>query len=373
MQIVAVECRRVRVNRRGDWLFVLVRTDEGLTGVGEASHGGVGPDRDGLVAAIVERQVAPLLIGRDPCQVRAAVQALRPVADGLPGWTAVSGVEQALWDLAGQAAGRPVWALLGGRLREQVPVYANINRATEERSPAGFVANARAAAAEGFRAIKCAPFDGVTPLSGRDGAGRGRVVAGLERVAAVRDAVGPAVDVYVDCHGRFDVATAVWVAGQLAALGVTWFEEPVPTEDQEGLAQVRDKVAVEVIGGEHLTGPAAAWPYLVRRLFGTLMPDVKHCGGIGGLVTIGELAAAAGVAVAPHNPRGPVALAASVQAAAVLPNLRVLEYAWGEVPWRAGLVTPREQIVDGAVAVPDGPGLGLRLVEEAVTAQAVAE
>lgn len=365
MRIIGVACRRVPVNWRGDWLFVLVRTDAGLTGSGEASHGSSGPDRDALVTNIVERQAAPLLVGHDPRQVRAAVQALRPVAAGLPGWTALSAIEQALWDLAGQAAGLPVWRLLGGRVRESVPLYANINRATKDRRPEGFAASARAAVAEGFRAVKCAPFDEVTPLSGRDGVGRRLIEAGLARVAAVRAAVGPAVDLYVDCHGRFDVATAVWVAGELARLGVRWFEEPVPTEDRLALAQVRDKVAIELIGGEHLTGPAAAWPYLAEQLFGTLMPDVKHCGGIGGLVTIGEMAAAAGVALAPHNPSGPVALAASVQAAAVLPNLRVLEYAWGEVPWRADLVVPAEAIVDGAATVPEAPGLGLRLVESA--------
>jgi galactonate dehydratase len=368
MQVTRLDLRLVRVNERGDWLFVQVHTDAGLTGIGEASHGGSGPARDRVVAAIVREQIAPLLVGRDPRAVRAAVAALRPVASGLPGWTAVSAVEQALWDLAGQAAGLPVYRLLGGPARERIPLYANINRATRDRTPAGFAASARAAAAQGFGAIKCAPFDGVDPLSGRDRAGRALVAAGLARVAAIRDALGPTPDLYVDCHGRFDVATAVWVARELATLGVRWFEEPVPTEDRAALAQVRDRVAVEVIGGEHLLGPAACWPYLADHLFGTLMPDVKHCGGIGGLVAIGELAAAAGVAVAPHNPSGPVALAASLQAAAVLPSLRILEYAWGEVDWRAGLVTPAEAIVAGELALPTAPGLGVRLDEAAVGA-----
>ena len=164
------------------------------------------------------------------------------------------------------------------------------------------------------------------------------------------------------------LSTAVWVADELAALGVRWFEEPVPTEDRAALARVRDAVAIEVIGGEHLTGPAACWPYLADRLFGTLMPDVKHCGGVSGLLAIGELAAAAGVAVAPHNPSGPVALAASLQVAAVLPTFRILEYAWGETDWRAGLVSPPETIVNGEIAVPVGPGLGVRLDETVAAA-----
>jgi galactonate dehydratase len=367
VKIVAVELRRVRVNRRGDWLFALLRTDDGLTGVGEASHGGAGADRDGLVAAIIQRQLAPRLLGADPRSVRACLRPLRAVADGLPGWTALSAIDQALWDLAGQTAGLPICRLLGGPVRERIRLYANINRATEDRSPAGFAASAGAAIAAGFTAVKCAPFDGVDPLACRDAAGRALVHIGLERVAAVRDAVGPAVDLYVDCHWRFDASTAVWVAGELAALGVRWFEEPVPTEDRAALARVRDAVAVELIGGEHLTGPAACWPYLAERLFGTLMPDVKHCGGVSGLLTIGEMAAAAGVAVAPHNPSGPVALAASLQVAAVLPNFRILEYAWGETDWRSALVSPPETILGGEIAVPTGPGLGVRL-DEAVAA-----
>jgi galactonate dehydratase len=368
VKIVGVDLRLVRVNQRGDWLFVLVRTDEGLTGVGEASHGAAGPERDRLVASIVRGQVSPLLIGRDPRAVRAAVAALAPVAAGLPGWTARSAVEQALWDLAGQAAGLPVYRLLGGPARDRIRLYANINRATRDRTPAGFAASAAAAAAQGFRAVKCAPFDGVDPLAGRDASGRALVRAGLARVAAVREAIGPAVDLYIDCHGRFDVATALWAARELAALSVGWFEEPVPTEDRAALAEVRAKAAIEVIGGEHLTGPAACWPYLADRLFGTIMPDVKHCGGIGGLLAIAEMAAAAGVAVAPHNPSGPVALAASVQAAAVMPAFRALEYAWGEVDWRAGLVAPAETIVDGEIALSTGPGLGVRLVDEVIAA-----
>lgn len=368
MKITRFELQLVRVNRRGDWLFVQVHTDAGLTGTGEASHGGNGPARDRVVAAIIRDQIAPLLLGRDPRAVRAVVAALGPVASGLPGWTAVSAVEQALWDLAGQAAGLPVYRLLGGPVRTRIPLYANINRATQDRTPAGFAASARAAAGQGFRAVKCAPFDGVDPLSGRDRAGRALIEAGLARVAAIRDVLGPSLDLYVDCHSRFDVATAIWVARELAGLGVRWFEEPVPTEDRAALAQVRDRVAVEVIGGEHLLGPAACWPYLADRLFGTLMPDVKHCGGIGGLVTIGELAATAGVAVAPHNPSGPVALAASLQAAAVLPGFRILEYAWGEVEWRAGLVTPAETIVAGEISLPTAPGLGVCLDEAVVSA-----
>lgn len=371
MQITGLDLRAVHVNQRGDWLFVLVHTDAGLTGLGEASHGGGGAQRDQIVAALVRRRLAPLLLGRDPRAVRPAVAALTPVVEGLAGWTALSAVEQALWDLAGQAAGLPIHQLLGGPVREQVRLYANINRATTDRSPAGFARSARAALGDGFTAVKCAPFDGVDPAGCRDVAGRALVQAGVDRVAAVRAAVGPATDVYVDCHQRLDVPTARWVAGELAALGITWFEEPTPLDDMAGLARLRDETALEIIGGEHLLGPAAVWPYLAGRHFGTVMPDVKHCGGISGVMAIGEMATAAGVRVAPHNPSGPVALVATLQAVAALPACRILEYAWGETSWRADLVFPRETIAGGEITVPAGPGLGIQLADALVAEHAV--
>jgi galactonate dehydratase len=367
MRITGLALTRVRVNQRGDWLFVRLTTDEGLTGLGEASHGGAGPNRDALVAAILTQQCLPALVGHDPRAVLVALTALTPIADGFAGRTAVSACEQALWDLAGQAAGLPIHRLFGGPTRERIPLYANINRATVERTPASFARNAAAAVAEGFGAIKLAPFDGLARQELRERAGRERIVHGLACVAAVRDAVGPAVAVYVDCHGRFDVPTAREAARELRALGVTWCEEPVPTADLPALGQLRPILAgqgMEALGGEHLGGIAAFWPYLAAGVWDTIMPDVKHCGGIAEAVALGRLAAARGVGIAPHNPSGPVAMAASAQVVAALPEVRALEYAWGEVPWRARLVVPPERITDGALLIPSGPGLGLALDEE---------
>lgn len=374
MRLTGLEVLRVGVNRRGDWLLVRLTTDEGLVGLGEASHGGFGPDRDAPVTTILERQCRPLLQGRDPRAVVPAVAALAPLATGLPGATAVSACEQALWDLAGQAAGLPVYRLLGGPARERIPLYANINRATTERTPAGFARNAAAAVAEGFRAVKLAPFDGVDRSHLRGAEGRARVAAGLACVAAVREAVGADVEVMVDCHSRFDVPTALAVAAALRELGVGWVEEPVPTADRDALARLRPLLAgggQELIGGEQLHGVAGFWPYLAAGVWDVVMPDVKHCGGIAALVAIAALAAARGVATAPHNPSGPVAVAASAQAVAALPEVRALEYAWGEVPWRADLVAPRERIVAGELVLPDGPGLGVGLDEATLAAHRV--
>ncbi len=374
MRITGLELIGVRVNHRGDWLFVRLTTDEGLTGLGEASHGGGGADRDALVATILQRQCQPRLVGRDPCAVVAALAALRPLADGFAGRTALSACEQALWDLAGQAAGLPIHQLLGGPTRDRIPRYANINRATAERTPAGFARNAAAASAEGFRAIKLAPFDGLDRRQLREREGRERIARGLACVAATREAVGPEVAVYLDCNSRFDVPTAVAVARELRDLGVTWCEEGVPTADLAALQQLGPHLAalgLEALGGEQLGGVADVWPYLAAAVWDTIMPDVKHCGGIAEAVAIGKLAAARGVGFAPHNPSGPVAMAASAQVVAAVPEVRALEYTWGEVPSRAALTSPAEQIEDGALVIPTGPGLGVSLNAATVAAHQI--
>lgn len=374
MRITGLTVTTIAVNQRGDWLHVQLETDEGLTGIGEASHGGFGPDRDAIVTAILERQCRPLLLGKDPCAVHAALPPLQSLVDGLASATAVSACEQALWDLAGQAAGVPVYRLLGGPVRERVPLYANINRSVAERTPEGFARNAAAAVAEGFPAIKCAPFDGIEQRRIRDRDQQARVRQGIACVAAVREAVGPAIELYVDCHSKFDVPTAANVARELRALGVWWFEEPVPTEDREGLirlSSVVDDLGMELIGGETIYGVAGFWPYLASGVWGCIMPDVKHCGGIAAAVAIAQAADARGVAVAPHNPSGPVANTASAHIAAVLPRLRALEYAWGEVPWRAEVIAPAERIEAGQLLLPTGPGLGISLNEATAAAHRV--
>ncbi len=360
---------RVAVNTRGDWLFVQLETDDGLIGIGEASHGGNGPARDAIVTAILEQQCWPLLRGCDPRAVVAATTTLRPVAKGIAGATAVSACEQALWDIAGQAAGLPIYRLFGGAVRDRIPLYANVNRATPERTPNGFARSAKAAAAEGFPAIKCAPFDGMERRRVRDRDQRERVRLGLACIAAVRDAVGPEIELFVDCHSHFDAPTAVDVARELRDLGVTWFEEPLPTAQLEALQKLRPIVpGMELIGGETLYGIEEFWPYLATGVWDLIMPDVKHCGGISALHSICQLATALGIGVAPHNPSGPVAMAASAHVAAALPFVRWLEFAWGEVPWRAELFSPSEQIVDGAYVLSDRPGLGVELNESVVEA-----
>ena len=363
MKIVDVRVLGVRVNHRGNWVFVQVETDDGIVGLGEASQSG----DDATLAFLIRRSLRPRLLGRDPASVEAIWSELaqRPAGgliDGRLEATAISGVEQALWDVSGRALGVPIHRLLGGAVRERLRLYANVNRAVTDRSPAGFARAAATAVADGFTAVKLAPFDGVQWSQRDRAAAQPALVRGIERVAAVREAIGPDVELMVDCHERFNRELAVRVARELAALGVVWFEDPTePTDDLAGLAAIRAAVDLPLVTGERLFGRAAFWPLLQAGAVGTIMPDVKHCGGLWEGKKIAAMAEAARVMVSPHNPSGPVATLASAHLAATLPNFSRLEYAWGEVPWRAALTAPSESVVNGEIEVPRTPGLGATL------------
>jgi galactonate dehydratase len=296
--------------------------------------------------------------------------------------TAVSGLEQALWDLHAKLVGCPVYELLGQRQRSQIALYANINRGIQnDRSPENFAKRARAAVENGFKEIKCAPFDDVLPGTNGDA-----VHTGIDRVFAVREAIGNHIQLMVDCHGRFDAATAAWAAKTLEPVNLHWLEEPLASHmDMHVLAGVKNGannepaaendviihtgstahlanlIAIPLAGGEFFYGIAQFERILNEANLTYLMPDVKHCGGISEMLDIADKANKRGVAVTPHNPTGPVATLASAHVCAILPNFHTLEYQWGEIPERSVFVQPPEQITGGLLNIPDGPGFGLEL------------
>ena len=370
MKITELVVRRVPVTKRGGWVFVQVRTDEGLVGLGEASQGG----SDEEVVRQIQTHVAPRVIGTDPRDVEATMQRLQGLGASRTGATAVSAVEQALWDLAGQAYEQPVWRLLGGKLRPRIWIYANINRSTWERTPEAFAQNARRAVAAGFRAVKLASFDGMPRLDTPEA-----FVAmerGIDCVLAVREAVGSDVQVLLDVHCHFNAAWAIRVARRLEPARLFWYEDPVHRDDWDGLARVYHEIEQPVAAGETFFGLPPFWRLFTAANGGPVvdvaMPDAKHCGGLGAIRKIGALAEASGVQIAPHNPSGPVAQRATVHACATLPSFTILEHAFGETDWRERLIEPAEKIVDGYVEVPDAPGLGARLNEAFVAEREIA-
>ena len=373
LRVTGLELLPVRATERTVWLFVRLRTDRGLTGLGEASDAFGFANTTTQDAARMESELRAffgLIEGKSPLEIgRYREQGERAaIKGGLISATAYSAIEQALWDLAGKALDVPTCTLFGGPVRDALPTYANVNRATRPRTPAGFAAAARMAVGDGFRAVKAAPFDGFPPAGSPAPAIAAAVDAGIASIAAMREAIGPAVELMVDCHSFFDVALAVSVAKRLEPYRLAWYEEPVPPERTQETREIRRLIQQPMAGGEILYGVAGFAPLSRNRTVDVIMPDVKHCGGLLELARIAAVAETDGVTVAPHNPSGPVSTAASVQVCAVLKNFRLLELQWGEVEWRPDVLNPPEHFENGAIRVPDRPGFGVELNEKIVRA-----
>ena len=370
LRLTGVELLSVRATERTVWLFVRLRTDAGLTGLGEASDAFGFANTTSENARTMESELRSffrLIEGKSPLEIEAYRQKGMPLARrGLVAATAFSAIEQALWDLAGKALDVPACTLMGGRVRDTLPVYANINRATNPRTPAGFAATAKRAAAEGFRALKAAPFDGFPPAGSGQAVIDAAVENGINAMIAMREAVGPGTALMVDCHSFFDVPLAVRVAERLDPLKLTWYEEPVPPEQVENTTQIRSRIRQPMAGGELLFGVSGFAPLTRNHAVDVIMPDVKHCGGLLELSRIAAMAEADDVKVAPHNPSGPVSTAASIQVCAVLSNFNFLELQWGEVGWRKDVLKPVENFQDGSIRVPDKPGFGIELNESVI-------
>ncbi len=370
-RLTKLELVPLRATERTAWLFVRVHTESGLTGLGEASDAFGFAQTTKADATRMTGQLDAffgLIVGRSPLDIAFYRQAglARATAGGLLAATAYSAIEQALWDLAGKILGQPTYQLLGGKLRDTLPVYANINRATQPRTPAGFAAAAKRAVADGFRALKLAPFDGFKRTDFPNPAQAKPVLDGIAAIAAVREAVGAEVQVMVDAHSLFDVPLSIEVAQRLEPYRLTWYEEPVAPERIEETVTIRRAIKQDMAGGETLFQVKGFAGLCRNNAVEVIMPDVKHCGGVLELTHIAGMAAADGVVVAPHNPSGPVSTAASIQVCATIANFRIMELQWGEVPWRGDVLAPAERFVNGHIAVPTKPGFGVTLNEELV-------
>lgn len=371
LRVTGFELLPVRATERTVWLMVRLRTDAGLTGVGEASDAfgfANTTKQDATRMQTALRGFFALIEGQSPLDIgvyrQRAESSIR--SGGLLTATAFSAIEQALWDLAGKALDVPAYALFGGKLRDTLPVYANVNRATRPRTPEGFAAAAKAAVAEGFRAVKAAPWDGFPKPGSPAAAIAAAVDNGIASVAAMREAIGSRVELMVDCHSFFDVALAESVARRLEPYNLAWYEEPVPPERVKETLEIKRRIKQPMAGGEILYGVDGFSPLTRSKAVDVIMPDVKHCGGLLELTRIAAVAETDGVTVAPHNPSGPVSTAASVQVCAVLKNFRLLEFQWGEVPWRQDILVPPERFENGNIRVPDGPGFGVELNEKTI-------
>jgi galactonate dehydratase len=280
--------------------------------------------------------------------------------------TAIALIEMACWDIVGQALNQPVYRLLGGAVRDKIKAYAN-GWYTVERSPAEFHAAARRVIERGYRALKFDPFGaGFYEL---EQAEKLRVVALVE---AVRDAVGPEVEILVEMHGRFNPATAVEMVRELAPFKPGWVEEPVPPDNLAALKKVADAVAP--LGVPVATGERLHTIYQCRELFelqaaDIVQVDITHFGGLLAVKKLAGWAEAYYMLMAPHNVGGPVSTAASLHLAATLPNFKIQEHFNDFAEAYVKEAAPGlPEVVDGYFSLPTGPGLGVKLNEDIIQA-----
>ncbi len=358
MKIVGFETFLANAGLR-NYLFIRLRTDDGLTGVGEATL----EWQEQTVLTLLHEWVEARVLGHDPFDVEALIGGM--IRDQYQGgstiMTAISGVELALWDLIGKKCGQPVYRLLGGRCHDRLPAYANgwYGGAT---SPAEFAERAQGAVNRGYRALKFDPFGIAWKRPSAAEADHA-----VDIVSAVRAAVGPAVELMIEFHGRLAAGPASQLIGRLAPIRPAWCEEPVAPECLDLLAEVKRHSPCPIAAGERLYTQADFYRLISLRAADVVQMDLAHCGGITAGKRIAAMAAAQDLAVAPHCSIGPVALAACLHFDLSTPNFLIQEaFAEFDVPWRNDLVKGWNPIQNGEFVLSDSPGLGLELDETAI-------
>jgi len=369
----------VTMPRKGlPWLFVEVYTDEGVTGLGECTlyHG------NHIVSESVHA-IKPLIIGLDPANIEEIWQRifrryLRIGARGIISAVA-SAVDIALWDIKGKVLGVPIYQLLGGPVRDHVPLYTHVPSAWDETvTLQEAVELAKKAKTEGYEAIKTDPFKWARQKSGPfQGASflerlTPKIIEeAVDRFSALREALGPDYELMAEAHARFDVPSAIRAARALEPLDLTWFEEPVPPESYDALRQVRENTNVPISVGESLLTRYDFVPIFKERLADYIMPDVAWAGGISELRRIGAMAESYYVRFSPHDALGPVAMMAGFHVCMTTPNLYRQEclHTWFDDYKK--VVMPMFDYHDGAIWPSDRPGLGVELNHEGVAQYAL--
>ncbi len=365
---------RPRVPRKRQFVFTKVETSEGISGWGEiTTYPGLVANR---AAARFVRELKPTLVGQDPTEIEAIWNRTFRMFTymGTRGATtaAISGVDIALWDILGKSLGKPIYKLLGGAVRENIPIYTH---PPEPQEPKQAAQDAREIVAAGYKAFKMDPMSHALP---RGGVGYidGEISAegveeAVEITAAVREAVGPKIEILIDAHGNYNVPTAVKLANSLAPYGIHWFEEPVPVESYAALKQVKEQISVRISVGERLHTRWEFVPIFENNLADYVMPDVTWTGGISELKKIATMAEAYYVPISPHDASGPINVISGAQVMMTVPNFYKLETMRYDLSGYDAFIDHPLDIRQGDLYVSDRPGLGLNLDEDFLNAHAV--
>ncbi|MCL4533946.1 MAG: mandelate racemase/muconate lactonizing enzyme family protein [Bacteroidetes bacterium] len=357
MKITDVQCSvLLDEHHNRDWVLVRVYTDAGLTGTGEAFPGG------GVKEAVL--QLRNMVIGEDPLDIDRLVQKMiRRIYTGGARIQAASGIEIALWDIAGKHFNCPVYNLLGGKYRDRIRVYGDAHHGD---SLEDIAKASQEVVDEGYTAFKFDVDHYYPPEHMLDSYNKHLMPAGIHHIVAiaktVREAVGYDIEFGMDCHWSYNVNDAVAVMNELETYKLSWFEDPVGPENVEAMLRVSERTRVPILTGENLYGLQGFRDLIARQAADILAPDVPHVGGILETRKIAAMADAYYIPLSPHNICSPVACMASVQLCAAIPNFTLLEIHSNRVPWYDDLLVRTQPIVQrGYITVPTGLGLGIEL------------
>jgi len=335
-----------------NWIFVVVETDDGLIGVGEATGGSETQPR---VAAIQE--IKHLVIGMDPRNVHEIFHKLYLTAF-LKVTQAMAGIEMACWDILGKSLGVPVYTLLGGKVRDNVRVYAN-GWYSGERTPEGFAEKASEVAAKGYTALKFDPFGDAHMQMSRKETNEAKLLIG-----AVREAVGDDVDILIEAHDRFSTYAAIEIGNWLKDYDVTWFETPVLSTDVSALVEVARRIPVRMIAGERMHAIHEFGEFLSHNVTDVINPEPLGVGGIWRSLQIAGIAEAHHAEIALHNAESPFKTMVALHIDAVTPNVFIQECFDDFLePWVPEVLSGFLRVENGYLQMPDAPGIGVELNE----------
>jgi galactonate dehydratase len=369
MKITKIETLVCHARMR-NWIFIKVETDQpGLWGWGEAT---LEWHTRSVVGAIED--ISPLLIGEDPTRIEHLWQMMYRQhfwhGNGIVRGTAISGIDIALWDILGKIHGVPCHRLWGGPVRDYVRLYAHLGGGKMEDMYCCDPADAKRfgdlasdAVEEGFTAFKSMAVPETMPLEGMQ-----PIRYAEACVKAMRDVVGDSIDIMVDCHARPSPRMGMLFAKALEPYNLYWFEEPCWPERMDDVAEIQRAVKTPIATGERLVSVHAFRELLEKRAASVIQPDITHCGGLSEARRIAALAEAYRVAVAPHNPQGPVSTAASLEFGFATPSYIICETVHSDVPWRGDIVSEGFSIErKGRIARANTrPGLGIDINEDEV-------
>ena len=336
-----------------NWIFVVVETDDGLIGVGEATGGSETQPR---VAAIQE--IKHLVIGMDPRNVHEIFHKLYLTAF-LKVTQAMAGIEMACWDILGKSLGVPVYTLLGGKVRDNVRVYAN-GWYSGERTPEGFAEKASEVVAKGYTALKFDPFGDAHMQMSRKETNKAKALIG-----AVREAVGDDVDILIEAHDRFSTYAAIEIGNWLKDYDVTWFETPVLSTDVSALVEVARRIPVRMIAGERMHAIHEFGEFLSHNVTDVINPEPLGVGGIWRSLQIAGIAEAHHAEIALHNAESPFKTMVALHIDAVTPNVFIQECFDDFLePWVSEVLSGFLRVENGYLRMPDAPGIGVELNED---------